>query len=1034
MPRTGSGDRDLVGSIQAARRRPAPLLRVLRGGSSIAALGLACVGVTPALATDWTGSTSNDWFTGANWSAGVPASASDVTIHTVTPNPTVIGTAGAQAKNVFVGLSGAVGDLTIKSGGTLASFDSHIGSDSGSTGTATVSGAGSQWTNAGNFYIGDFGNGTLTIEGGASASDNFGFIAAAVGSTGKLTVTGPGSSFSSTNNVSVGSSGNGTLEIQNGGTVSDALGLIGVENGSIGVATVDGQGSSWNNSSDLYVGVHGTATLTIKNGGSVSNIGGQIGINAGSTGTATVEGAGSSWTNSGQLYVGNSGNGTLTIQSGGKVSDTYGNIGYAAGSIGKVTVDGSGSTWTNSSSLYVGYIGNGTLNIQNGGQVSNDTGYIGFSSDTGTVTVDGANSTWSNSSDLIVGFTSAGTLTVRNGATVDVGATLTIASAPGSTGTVNIGAAAGDAATAAGTLSANQVNFGLGTGTLVFNHTSTGYDFAAPLSGDGSVRQLAGFTNLTGNSSGFTGATTVEGGTLAVNGSLGGALDVLAAGRLQGGGTVGDTIVAGTVAPGNSIGTLNVAGDIEFKTGSTYEVEVDAAGQGDRIAATGSALIGGGTVEVLNAPGTYVVGTRYTILTAANGLNGTFSDLTQAAPLSTPFLSFTLDYDTGAAYLDVTRSDLTFGSLGTTANQKAVGGGLDSLPLSSPLLNAVSQLDAPSAQSALDQLSGEIHASIASALIDDSRFVRDAATERLRSAFDSVGATELPVMSYGPGGPDLVPATSDRLAVWGQGFGSWGHADGDSNAARLSRSTGGFFVGADGVAFETWRLGLLAGYSRTDFDVTDRGSSGESDNYHVGIYGGTRWGDLALRAGAAYSWHDIRTDRSVDFTGFADSLKGDYNAGTGQVFGELGYGIRAGGLALEPFANLAYVDLRSDGFTETGGAAALSGSGGSASASFTTLGLHASADFTLGGVNASARATLGWRHAFGDTAPLAIMAFEGGAPFSVAGVPIARDAAVLETGLDLSLTPSAKLAIAYSAQLGAGRSDQSVQAGLSLKF
>ncbi|MBN9551480.1 MAG: autotransporter domain-containing protein, partial [Alphaproteobacteria bacterium] len=178
----------------------------------------------------------------------------------------------------------------------------------------------------------------------------------------------------------------------------------------------------------------------------------------------------------------------------------------------------------------------------------------------------------------------------------------------------------------------------------------------------------------------------------------------------------------------------------------------------------------------------------------------------------------------------------------------------------------------------------------------------------------------------------------------------------------------------------------------------------------------------------------IRTDRSVDFTGFADSLKGDYNAGTGQVFGELGYGIRAGGLALEPFANLAYVDLHSDSFTETGGAAALSGSSGSASASFATLGLHAAADFTLGGVNASARATLGWRHAFGDTAPLATMAFEGGVPFTVAGVPIARDAAVLETGLDLSLTPSAKLAIAYSAQLGSGSSDQSVEAGLSLKF
>lgn len=1080
-------------NVSVSRDRPKrrmPLFGLcgsLAAASLTAAIGLVLAGSDPALAVDWTGSTSSDWFTGTNWVGGAPTGTTDVWIRTITPNPPVIGTAGAQAKVVFDGLSASMGDLTIEGGGTLSSVDSHLGSDSGSTGTATVTGAGSDWTNSGNFYVGDFGTGTLTIEDGASASDSFGFIGAAIGSTGSLTVTGAGSSFSNTNNLYVGSSGNGTLEIRDDGTVSDTLGLIGVENGSIGVATVDGQGSSWNNSSDLYVGVHGNGTLQIQNGASVTSAQGQIGINAdavgavtvdgtgsswtnsgdlivgnqgagtldilnggevanassyignqagstgavtvdgsswtnsgdlnvgnvgtgtltiqnggkvanangtigylpGATGTVTVNGANSSWTNSGSLHVGSygagtliiqnggtvssingyvsaaggalgnvtvdgagsswvnsgivnigifdtgtltirnggkvtntlsivgyfagvtgtvtvdganstwvnsgdltlgyNGDGTLTIQSGGKVTDTSGYIGNNAGSIGNATVDGASSTWINSGNLYVGNLGAGTLNIQNGGQVSNATGYIGYGSgSTGAVTVDGAGSSWTVDGALTVADAGTGSLTVRNGATVDVGATLTIASASGSTGTVNIGAAAGDAATAAGTLSASQVTFGQGSGTLVFNHTSTSYDFAAPLSGNGSVRQLAGFTNLTGNSAGFMGTTTVEGGTLAVNGSLGGALDVLAAGRLQGGGTIGGTVVAGTVAPGNSIGTINVVGDIEFKAGSTYEVEIDAAGQGDRIAASGTATIGGGTVEVLNAPGTYVVGTRYTILTATSGLTGSFVGLTQAAPLSTPFLSFTLNYDASAAYLDVTRSDLTFGSIGTTPNQRAVGGGLDSLPLSSPLLNAVSQLDTASVQSALDQLSGEIHASIVSSLIEDSHFVRDVATDRLRSAFDTAGATELPVMSYASDGPDLVPATTDLLAVWGQGFGSWGHADGDGNAARLGRSTGGFFIGADGVAFETWRLGLLAGYSRTDFDVTDRGSSGESDNYHVGIYGGTRWGDLALRAGAAYSWHDIRTDRSVDFTGFADSLKDDYHAGTGQVFGELG--------------------------------------------------------------------------------------------------------------------------------------------------
>uniref|UniRef100_UPI0013D998BD autotransporter domain-containing protein n=1 Tax=Stenotrophomonas maltophilia TaxID=40324 RepID=UPI0013D998BD len=82
--------------------------------------------------------------------------------------------------------------------------------------------------------------------------------------------------------------------------------------------------------------------------------------------------------------------------------------------------------------------------------------------------------------------------------------------------------------------------------------------------------------------------------------------------------------------------------------------------------------------------------------------------------------------------------------------------------------------------------------------------------------------------------------------VWGQAFGAWGHAGGDGNATRLARSTGGFLIGADGLAFETWRLGLVAGYSHTSFNIRDRSSAGASDNFHAGLYGGTMWGDLAV--------------------------------------------------------------------------------------------------------------------------------------------------------------------------------------------
>ncbi|MBN8941336.1 MAG: autotransporter domain-containing protein [Rhizobiales bacterium] len=571
-------------------------------------------------------------------------------------------------------------------------------------------------------------------------------------------------------------------------------------------------------------------------------------------------------------------------------------------------------------------------------------------------------------------------------------------------------------------------------GTLVFNR-SNGLTFAGSLGGSGTIRQVgSGRTELTGNSGGFGGVTTVENGILAVNGTLGGALDIQAAGRLEGIGTVGGTVVSGTIAPGNGgMGTLNVTGNITFNPASVYEVQVNAAGQSDRIVATGMATIDGGTVRVLAGAGIYAPATIYTILTANGGFDvnrNRFGGVTS----NLAFLDPSLSYDATNVYLTMTRNGTAFQNVGITPNQIAAGSGVESLGLGAPIYNAVLNLSANQARYAFDRLSGEIHTSARTALIEDSRFIRNAVNDRVRAAFHGVGASRT-VTTYGDGKPVTVAADTDRLAVWGQGFGSWGRTDGDGNAARLNRATGGFFIGADAPVFDTWRVGAVAGYSRTTFDVRERHSSGSSDNYHVGLYAGTTWGDLAFRSGAAYAWHDVSTSRTVVFPGFGDHLKATYDAGTAQVFGELGYGIRAGAFGFEPFANLAYVHLHTNRFAERGGTAALTSPGTATDATFTTLGLRVSTTFEVNGASLTAKGTLGWRHAFGDVRPLSAMRFAGGgAAFTIGGVPITRDAAVVEAGLDYAVTPNAALGVSYNAQYGFGLSDQSVRANFNIRF
>ena len=158
-------------------------------------------------------------------------------------------------------------------------------------------------------------------------------------------------------------------------------------------------------------------------------------------------------------------------------------------------------------------------------------------------------------------------------------------------------------------------------------------------------------------------------------------------------------------------------------------------------------------------------------------------------------------------------------------------------------------------------------------------------------------------------------------------------------------------------------------------------------------------------------------------------------AGTAQAFGEMGYRFKVEEVILEPFANLAYVNLSSAGFSETGGTGALNVAASGANPAFTTLGLRASTSFILDdGAIATARAMFGWRHAFGDTTPTSGMTFPGGSAFTIAGVPMAGDAALLDLGLDLSFAPGATLGLAYGGQFGAASIDQTIKGTLSVEF
>src|SRR5205085_2559427 len=139
------------------------------------------------------------------------------------------------------------------------------------------------------------------------------------------------------------------------------------------------------------------------------------------------------------------------------------------------------------------------------------------------------------------------------------------------------------------------------------------------------------------------------------------------------------------------------------------------------------------------------------------------------------------------------------------------------------------------------------------------------------------------------------------ITFWAQGLGGWGKLNGNANAAGTSGRFAGVLSGADVLLANNWLVGMALGYSQSSTQVNALASSALVDSGLIAAYAGTSFSAFNLRLGGTYAFNTVDTTRPIAFPGFTDRLKARYNAGTGQVFGEVGYGTAIGSIALEPF-------------------------------------------------------------------------------------------------------------------------------------
>ncbi|MCX2546305.1 autotransporter serine protease [Pseudomonas sp. COW5] len=531
------------------------------------------------------------------------------------------------------------------------------------------------------------------------------------------------------------------------------------------------------------------------------------------------------------------------------------------------------------------------------------------------------------------------------------------------------------------------------------------------------IKSGAGHLILTGDST-YRGPTTVNGGLLSVNGSLTSAVTVNDGGTLGGSGRIGALTAnsGGRVAPGNSIGTLTVAGDVTFAPGSTYAVELSPTAS-DRIVAGGTATISGATVSLSleNSPtllstaeAKSLLGHQYDILQAAGGIQGQFG----AVVPDYLFIGGSLASTGNGITLSVERNATSFASVGQTPNQRAVASAVEGMGAGNSVYESLLlSATASDAQQAFQQLSGEIYPALGSVLINDSRQLRDAIGERLHDANSAQGNG------------------------WVKALGAWGTTDSRHDTAGYSTSIGGLLAGVDGALDEQTRIGLVTGYSDSSLSMgSGTHASAKVYSYHLGAYAGHDIGAWRLSTGAAYSWHRADVKRDLQYGDVSAKQKAKVDAATTQVFGEAAYRLNVQPLALEPFANLAYVHLDSDGFTEKGDAAALKSNGDERDAVLSTLGVRAIKTINLSGsqkLDVSGR--LGWQHSLTDIESEQHLRFaSGSAPYSVESSPLVRDAALVGVQASLALSRDVRVNLDYNGQLASREKSHGV--GLSLNW
>jgi uncharacterized protein with beta-barrel porin domain len=892
--------------------------------------------------------------------------------------------------------------------------------------TASDDGMAAQFFN----IAGSFSNtGTINAIGGSAAlSVARGSVAGSITNSGTINATGNGFLVdgvtvggSVTNTASGTINGNFGFEIQrtNGfaetiaGDVSNAGKIVATGPTGIGIGIFNG-----------------TVAGSVLNSGTISSV--EYGILLNNIfGIANTTSAGAI-NNSGMITSNGTGFAGIALAGGvitnGVVNTATGNIKATQGAGILLTNTTPSTVNAGASSISGGIVNQGTITAKTGIMVTALGTVAGGISNSGSIT----------GSRAAIDVTGEGMATTINQQAGTISGAILLSTLAD---TVNItgGTISGDIV---GQGSSNTVNFAPGAGNT--------FTYSNAISGVNAVNVNSGILDLTGSIA-STLTTVNSGGVLNLTGSITSTLTTVnSGGVLTGTGTVGDTTVAGGFAPGNGTpGTfMNVSGNLAFQSGALYLVQLNPAAA-SFAQVTGTAMLGGATVNAIYANGSYV-SKQYIILTATGGVSGTFASLVNTN-LPKDFTA-SLSFDAHDVFLNLTLGFVPPPTTGLNQNQQNVANALTnffntngSIPLvfggltaagltqisgetatgtQQTTFDAMTQFmgvmtdpsvggrgDTPTQGTSATPFAEEIDAANAYAAKDPAR------SNSERDAYAAV-YRKAPVMAV-----PFVPSWS----VWAAGFG--GSQTTDGNAALGSNSTtsriGATAVGADYRFSPATIAGFALASGGTNFSVNGFGS-GHSDLFQAGAFVRHTVGPAYFTAALAYGWQDITTNRTVTVAG-VDQLQARFNANAFSGRIEDGYRFATPWMGVTPYAAAQFTTFDLPAYAEQAivgaGTFALSFGAKDVTDSRSEIGLRTDKSWAMTDSIFTLRGRFAWAHDYNpDRSIGATFQTLPGASFVVNGAAQSPDKALTTASAEIKWRNGFSLAATFDGEFSGNSS------------